>query len=266
MDILSFLKLDPKLWPFAVLAFLRIVTIFYFLPIIGNKAVPTQLRVALAIVITFTLWPFIADSAEKNTDNFHWDVWTLAVLTVQEVFFGFTFCFAAKFIIFAISIMSNLVGVNMGFHAASMFNPNTEDRESSFSALANWIVLVLIVLLNIPQFFLMNIAKSFTMSPIGILAQSGLLTKSAILLVQDCFILGLKLSAPLIVMQILTTISLGLLNRAMPQFNALVINFPASFLLTITVLFLTLSTFLNVVAKYGFQKEVGWVETILRVF
>ena len=161
MDILSFLKLDPKLWPFAVLAFLRIVTIFYFLPIIGNKAVPTQLRVALAIVITFTLWPFIADSAEKNTDNFHWDVWTLAVLTVQEVFFGFTFCFAAKFIIFAISIMSNLVGVNMGFHAASMFNPNTEDRESSFSALANWIVLVLIVLLNIPQFFLMKHCKIF---------------------------------------------------------------------------------------------------------
>ena len=105
MDILSFLKLDPKLWPFAALAFLRIVTVFYFLPVIGNRAIPTQLRVALAIVITFTLWPLIAYSFEKNTQIFHWDIWTLAFLTVQEVFFGFTFGFAAKFIIFSISIM-----------------------------------------------------------------------------------------------------------------------------------------------------------------
>ncbi|MBX9838112.1 MAG: flagellar biosynthetic protein FliR, partial [Silvanigrellaceae bacterium] len=49
MDILSVIQLDPKTWPLAVMAFLRITTMFFFLPIFGEQAVPTRLRIVLGL-------------------------------------------------------------------------------------------------------------------------------------------------------------------------------------------------------------------------
>ena len=266
MDILSAIQLDPKTWPLAVMAFLRITTLFFFLPIFGEQAVPIRLRIVLGLAFTFFVYPIISEKIYQSEMLLQWSGLTLILASLREVFFGFAVGYSAKLVIAAVSIASHTVGINMGFQVASMFSPGANDHESAFSVMKNWIAIILILTLNIHHIFIEGIYKSFLVVPIGPSVNAGALAKVALNIAQESFVLGLRLAAPLISVQILINISLGLLNRALPSLNVFIISFPISFIIAMIILFLTITSYLSVLGNYGMQKEVAWYESMRRVF
>ena len=265
MDFFSYLALDLKNTPYFVMVFLRIMTLFFFLPIIGDSVVPTRLRILLALGMTMVIWPQASPSFIEKSHIAHWDMSVMFLLTLREVFIGFCMGFAAKFIFYAASIMSQLVGVNMGFQAASMFNPTLGEQASSFSTFTNWIIVVALILLNFHHVLILNIGKSFYTMPLSFSLMNQQIAGHMVHLVHDAFVLGLKMAAPLLCVQILVTISLGLVNRAIPQLNVLVMNFPLSFLISMTVFMISIGTLIVVIANQGFHSEVGWLESTRRI-
>ena len=266
MDILSVIQLDPHRWPLAAMLFLRVVTIFFFLPIFGDQVVPIRLRIALGIVFSFFIYPIVSDYIADKNNLLQWNAFTIAIATIREIIFAVAVGFSAKLIFFGSSIASHLVGINMGFQAASMFNPQLNERESSYSVLQNWIVVVLLLSLNIHHFFLEGIVKSFASVPIGPIPDANSFAKISLHIANEAFVLGLRLAAPLITVQILINISMGLLNRSLPALNVFVISFPISFITTMIILFLSISSLVAIISTYGFQTELMWFETMKRAF
>lgn len=266
MDILSVIQLDPKTWPLAVMAFLRITTLFFFLPIFGEQAVPARLRIVLGLAFTFFVYPIVSEKIYQKDMLLQWSALTLLLATLREVLFGFAAGYATKLVIFAVSIASHTVGINMGFQVASMFSPGANDHESAFSVMQNWFAIILILTLNIHHIFIEGLVKSFIFVPIGANADPTALAKVAINIAQEAFVLGIRLAAPLISVQILINISLGLLNRALPSLNVFIISFPISFIVTMVILFISITSFLSLLAHYGMEKEVAWYESMRRVF
>ncbi|APJ02720.1 flagellar biosynthetic protein FliR [Silvanigrella aquatica] len=266
MDILSVIKLDPETWPLAVMAFLRITTLFFFLPILGEQAVPIKLRIVLGLAFTFFVYPIVTERIHQRDLLLQWSAATIVLSSLREVFFGFASGYAAKLIISAVSIASHTVGVNMGFQVASMFSPGANDHESSFSVFQNWIVVLLILLLNIHHIFIESLVKSFINIPLGPTANPTALAKVALSIAHEAFVLGLRIGAPLIAVQILINISMGLLNRALPSLNVFIISFPVSFTVAMIVLYLSLTSFLSLISHYGMEREVAWFDSMRRVF
>ena len=266
MDILSAIQLDPHKWPLAAMLFLRIVTIFFLLPVFGDQAIPVRVRIALGIAFSFFTYPIVSQYLHQSDNLLQWSPFTLLIATFREVIFAFAIGFSAKLVFFGTSIASHLSGVNMGFQAASMFNPSLSERESSYSVLQNWIVLVLFVTLNIHHIFIEEIVKSFVTVPIGPTFDPGSVAKIALHLVQEAFIIGLRMAAPLLTVQILVNISLGLLNRSLPALNVFTLNFPLSFLTSFFILFISMSSLFYVISHDGFLKELMWLDTMKRAF
>lgn len=266
MDILSIIQLDPKTWPLAIMAFLRITTVFFFLPIFGDQVVPARLRIVLGLSITFFIYPIVSDKIHQQDMLLQWSGLTLLLSTIREVIFGFAIGYSAKLVIIAVSIASHIVGINMGFQVASMFSPGANDHESAFSVMQNWFAIILILTLNVHHIFLEGLFKSFIYVPIGGIGDHTSLAKVSINIIQEAFSLGLRLAAPLMAVQILINISLGLLNRILPSLNVFIISFPISFTISILVLFLSIGSFISVLGKYGMEKEVAWYDSMKRVF
>ncbi|KAB8036223.1 flagellar biosynthetic protein FliR [Silvanigrella paludirubra] len=266
MDILSVIQLDPKTWPLAVMAFLRITTMFFFLPIFGEQAVPARLRIVLGLAFTFFVYPIVSERIFQSEMLLQWSGLTLILASLREVFFGFAVGYSAKLVIAAVSIAAHTVGINMGFQVASMFSPGASEHESSFAVMKNWFAIILILTLNIHHVFIEGLYKSFLIVPIGPTANASALAKVALNIAHEAFVLGLRLAAPLMSVQILINISLGLLNRALPSLNVFIISFPISFIIAMVVLFLTITSYLSVLGNYGMQKEVAWFESMRRVF
>ena len=266
MDILSAIQIDPHKWPLAAMLFLRIVTLFFFLPIFGDQVVPIRLRIALGIAFSFFTYPIVSEFLTQKDNLLQWSAFTLVIASLREVVFAIAIGFSAKLIFFGSSIASHLVGINMGFQAASMFNPTLNERESSYSVLQNWIVIVLFLTLNIHHIFIEGIVKSFVNVPIGPIPNASSLAKISLHIASEAFTLGLRFAAPLITVQILINISMGLLNRSLPALNVFVISFPLSFITTMIILFLSISSLVAIISTYGFNSEIIWFETMKRAF
>ncbi len=266
MDILSVIHIDQQRWPLVAMVFLRTVTIFFLLPIFGDQAVPARLRIGLGIAFTFFAYPIVSEFLTQKNYLIQWNVLSLLIITMRELIFAFALGFAAKLIYFGTSIASHLVGVNMGFQAASMFNPAFNDQESSYSVFKNWIVVVLFLILNVHHVFIEGIIISFASVPIGPTPDVNSFAKTGIGIAQEAFILGLRLAAPLMTVQILVNISMGLLNRSLPALNVFAISFPLSFITTMIILFLSVGSLVALISNYGFQHEIMWFETMRRAF
>ena len=266
MDILSVIELNPQTWPFPVMVFLRIVTIFFFLPIFGDQVVPVRLRIVLGLAFTFFVYPVVSEKIFQKENLLQWSSFTLAIATIREVLFGFAVGFAAKLVLSAVSIASHTIGINMGFQVASMFSPGINDHESSFSVFKNWFAILLILTLNIHHIFIDGLFKSFIYIPIGPTAEATSLAKVSLNIAQEACVLGLRLAAPIMTVQILINISLGLLNRTLPSLNVFIISFPISFIIALIVLYLSITSYLSILGNYGMQKEVMWFDSMRRVF
>lgn len=266
MNIETLLQLDPKVWPLAVMSFLRVLSIFIWLPILGETVVPMRLKVLFSIVFTFLLWPVIEGRLQVDKRFLEWDSAVLLFTTLREVFFGFAIGFAARSVVYAINIASQIVGVNMGFQAASLFNPMIGREETAFTTFQGWVLVVVMLSLNIHHIFLEGIANSFTSVPIGPVASAGAVSQMATHAVHELFELGIRIAAPLILIQALVTIALGLMNRAIPQLNVFIINFPVSFALSMAVLFFSAGSLVRFLSTSGAYMQVAEFEGMKRVF
>ena len=76
------------------LVFLRIAGIVVFVPFYNHRAFPNIIKIALSIVITFTVFPVL------NLQDFvtPLDAISLVLVAVREVFIGFVIGFAAQLV------------------------------------------------------------------------------------------------------------------------------------------------------------------------
>jgi flagellar biosynthetic protein FliR len=154
----------------------------------------------------------------------------------------------------------------MGFQTATLFTPQTQTQESAYSSLKIWLVTILILTFNIHHIFIKGIVNSFSTIPIAATANPEVLMGVIMQTITASFDIGLRIAAPLLLIQTLTTIALGLLNRALPQLNAFVISFPVSFLLSMVVLFFSASAFVRLIGTQGSLLEVAAFNQVQKAF
>lgn len=266
MTIDTLVQLDPRIWPVAIMSFLRVLTIFVWLPILGESIVPMRIKILFSVVFTFLMWPVI----EKYSPFLHvttdWSWPVLVLTTLREAFFGFAVGFSARIMVFGVSVASQLVGVNMGFQAASLFNPMLSREETAFSSFQGWLLLVVMLAFNIHHVFIEGIAKSFFEVPIGPIGSVTSITQAATHCLESIFEMALRLAAPLLLIQTVVTLALGLMNRALPQLNVFVMNFPLSFVLSMIVLFFSAGAIVRFLGSEGLHSELSGFEGMKRAF
>lgn len=266
MNYETLFQLDPKVWPFAVMVFLRIVSVLFFLPIFGDATIPARIRILFALVLSLCIWPVVEKHLHSSAGFIQWSPLTLGLATLREVFFGFAIGFAAKLLTFAASIGANIVGVNMGFQTATLFSPQIGIQESAFASLKVWLITILLLVFNIHHVFIQGIVNSFVTIPFAPEADSKALLSVVMQTVTVSFDIGIRIAGPLLLIQMVSTIALGLLNRALPQLNAFVISFPVSFLLSMIVLFFSASAFVRLMGEHAGIQEIAAFSRVQKAF
>jgi flagellar biosynthetic protein FliR len=258
----SLFTIDHRIWPFIAMMFLRIVTIFSFMPILGDKVLPAQVRIGLAIVFTMLLWPQFKIPYQNNAEMLSFS--NIFVFSVREMILGAAVGYCGKLLFFAVNFTGQLLGVAMGFQAAQMFSPTTDTEESSFSFFLGITVVTLFMSLNLHHFYFIKIAESMHQFPIGASIHSENLAKLTVIIVENIFFMGLKLAAPVAAIQWLVTIGVGLINRIVPQFNSMYYQMPLCFILGFVVLYLGASGAFQKITMQSASLQSGAINTLLK--
>jgi flagellar biosynthetic protein FliR len=234
------------------------------LPILGDRFVPMLVKVLLSLSISIALFPALIARGEVKPYEAHiWGASTgsLAAVMGFEALFALVIGYVGKMVFEAISFGGNLIGSFMGFSMASTYDPHQESQTQVIAEIQLAISILTFLALDGHHLMLRAALESYRIVGVGgmgLLANQGFngaFSQKLIELSGEVIKLGVQLGAPVALALFGVNIVFGVMAKALPQLNILVLSFATSALVGLVVMFLSVPEFQetagNIVGRAG---------------
>ena len=224
-----------QVWQGAMI-FARIGAIMLMLPGVGESYVPPRIRLSLALVVSLALWPLIAGSLPALPAT----LGGLAGWIIREVLVGLAIGALLRSFLTVLSTAGEVVALQTTLAFAQTANPMQAQPGSTISAFLMLLGTTLIFATNTHHLFIAGLVGSYELiAPVRPLVTGDFATL-AIKTVGDAFMLGIQLSAPVLVFALIFNLASGLVGRVMPAFQVYFAAAPLSIILGLSIFALSL--------------------------
>ena len=242
--------MDLQLVPVAqfqtfLLCLARVIALVAAIPAFAGVAASVRMKLGLAVATALVLFPLMA----PHTPQVDFTLTGFGLLMVNEVLLGALIGLVAQLVFTAVSFGGTVIGYQMGFAAANIFDPQTTQQLSLMSQFINILALLAFLALDGHHFFFRVIVESYQLLPPGPLDFSGGAVATLMRLGSHMFVLGVKFSAPVLALLLITNIVLGILARVFPQLNVFMLSFPLNIGIALIVIGLTLEAMFFVLRR-----------------
>ncbi len=165
---------------------------------------------------------------------------TFMLLMVSEVLLGGMIGLVAIMIFTAVEYGGTVIGYQMGFAAANIYDPQSERQLALISQFQNVFAILIFLAIDGHHIFLQVAVESYKILPPGVFNISGEAIPYLLKLSSRIFSLGIQFSAPILAVLLLSGLILGILSRVFPQLNVFLLSFPLNIGISFTVIGLTL--------------------------
>ncbi len=191
-------------------------------PILGDKTVNSRIKIGLVGLLSFAVYPIVS----ATTPELEITLPTAITAVAVEMATGLLIGFFLQLIFAAVLTAGQIIGVDMGLAMANMLDPNTNSQISIIAQFLNLLTLMVFILLKTHHFIIEAFAFSYRAIPVAGLQLSGealhILTKAAGMI----FAVAIKIAAPALVALFLTSVTMGIAARAVPQMNIFFVAHP----------------------------------------
>lgn len=220
-----------------LLVFARIGGAIMLLPGFGETFVPPRVRLIFALGLTLVLTPLVAGTLPGLPDT----IPALFLLLGGEIVIGLFFGGLARLLVTALHVAGVVIGFQTSLAGAQIFDPASAQQGSLIGTFLNLLGIFLIFISDLHHLMLIALADSYSLFVPGVALPLGEFSQKAARTVADSFAVGIRLSAPFIIIGMVFYIGLGLLARLMPQVQVFFIAIPLQVALGFVVLALVLS-------------------------
>ncbi|MDD3801183.1 MAG: flagellar biosynthetic protein FliR [Desulfuromonas thiophila] len=229
---LSIDSLQPLL-----ICFTRVIALLASMPVLGGQ-VPRQVLLGLAVLLTGLIFPAVQTHLPQNA----FAPLFLALLVANETLLGIMLGFAARLIFTAVEFGGTVVGYQMGFAAANVYDPQNQRQVALVSQFQNVFAILVFLALDGHHIFIRALVDSYDLLPPGLFDFSGGAVPYLMELTSHMFVLAIRFSAPVLAVMLLSSLVLGILARVFPQLNVFLLSFPINIALAFIVLGLTMNS------------------------
>lgn len=218
------------------LVFLRVSIILVILPLFDSRSIPPMLKAGLALAVSILVFPLLnVKQMPLITEAIPFG---LGVVT--ELILGFAIGLSVRLIFAGIQLAGQLAGYQMGFGIVNVMDPLNHAQVSIMAHLSYLIAILIFLSVNAHHWFLYAMADSFQVIPPMEFHIAGTLTGQMVDLAAEMFTIAIKISAPIMVVLLLTSVALGVVSRTVPQMNIFIVAFPLKIFVGIIFFILTL--------------------------
>ncbi|HEY9077913.1 MAG TPA: flagellar biosynthetic protein FliR [Anaerolineaceae bacterium] len=233
------------------MALTRILSIVIHIPVLAGPAVPTQVRIALGIILTLIMVPWQPVSSATEA----LPLITFAVGIFKELVIGTLAGFAIDLTFGAVQITGELVGLTGGFTASRILNPALGESTSVIDQLYTMVALLIFLALNGHHTFLAALNLSFQVIPTnGPLPATDLASFTQ--MTSRLIMIGIQMALPVMGALLLTDLTLGLLARVAPQIQVFFLGLPLKVGISLLGTSLALSIIIPVIVDL--YKQMGF--------
>jgi flagellar biosynthetic protein FliR len=188
-------------------------------PPFGGQYTPVPVKVGLSVVLGIAISPTVAMPASLTLA-------ALTVMAIREAAIGLALGLSIRILMAGAELAGQLTGFQLGFAYAATVDPQTGARNNLIAALYSSITLLTFLGINGHHALLRALAESYQAMPIGIGHVDSQMATSVAALLGLLFVFGTQMAAPIVIVLLVAELAVGLISRAAPALNLMVIGFP----------------------------------------
>ncbi|MDF2550418.1 MAG: fliR [Chlamydiales bacterium] len=215
--------------------FARVGGMMMLAPFFSHLAISQTVRTFIAVFITvllaFSLYPaYRLHPTEYGLTEViaipQASLLEIALLLLKEIAVGALIGFCFSLVYEAISLAGQLVTTAIGLSFNELLDPASNSVQPTLGHFYMISATMIILILDIHHLYLELFTKSFLIIPLGHYQMPEEMLSHIIIGSARFFPLGLQIAAVPLVVLLLSTLSLGLMSRVMPEMNIFAMSFP----------------------------------------
>lgn len=204
-------------------------------PMLGGTYAPAQVKLGLTVLLALALAPSVNVPATLS------DV-SLTLLIAREAVIGLSIALAVRALIEAAELAGHLSGFQIGFSYAATIDPVSGARNTVVTTLYGLLALLTFFAINGHHEIIRALAMSYAKLPMGAGHMDGSILNAVRQMLALVFVVGARLSAPIIVVLLIVELAIGLISRSAPSLSFMTIGYPVRLIVGLTVLGLMIAT------------------------
>lgn len=230
------MSVDSALLYSFLLVFVRCSAMLLVSPMFGAQNTPLQVRIfttlAIAGALTLVIEPSIGPAPTE--------LYTLAGAVLKEALAGILIGTFMSFVLQAAQMGGAIIDMQMGLSMSQELNPITGVPVTVISQFKYMLALVIFLSMNCHHQMILVFARSYQTMPALTYDSIPAVRTGIVGFVGELSLLALQLAAPVMAVSLIVDAGLGIVNKAVPQVQAMLVGLPAKVILGMIALSLGL--------------------------
>lgn len=237
-----------------ILIFVRMTGLFVIAPIFGRRNIPSGFKIGFSFMLALILINTVAMPDIEYYNN----LYQYVLLVFREFIVGITIGYVSYLIFTSIYIAGQMIDMQMGFGMVNVIDP-VSNIQVPVTSNFYFIISMLIFLMSGGHHVLIKgLFDSYNVVPLGGAVFKPDLMNDLIRVFGSVFLLGFKISAPIIAAILITDVALGIMSKAVPQLNVFIVGMPLKIAVGIMIMILTIPMFMSIadILINGMRSEI----------
>lgn len=245
-----------------LLVFVRMTGLFVIAPIFGRRNIPAYFKIGFSLLLALIMMNTLPQVKLDYYDN----IYAFTLLVFKEFIMGITLGYVSYLVFTAVYMAGQIIDMQIGFGMVNVLDPVSNIQVPLTSNFYFIICMLVFLDFNGHHALIRSLFESYTLVPIGSAGFSTNLMNELLRAFGNIFVIGFKISAPIIAAILITDITLGVISKTVPQLNFFVVGMPLKIIIGLLVMVLTMRMFGSVIdvmingmnsEMYNFIKDMG---------
>lgn len=238
----DFMVLEAEILKVFILVMARVSGLIVAAPVLGSRNFPVIGKIGLAALTAILITPTIM-ALEETLPS---ESLAFAALAVGEMMIGLLMGFVMTIVFASLQVAGQIIDMQAGFGLVNVFNPALETQFPIFGFFLFILAVFFLLVTNGHHLMLRALVTTFERIPLGGFVLRPELLKHVSQWGAAMFVDGLIIAAPVAAALFVAYVVMGLAGRVVPQIQLFVIGFPLTIALSLFVMALSVSLYLQV--------------------
>ncbi len=237
------------------LVFVRVMALIMLAPLLSSSSIPRIARIAVALLAASLVLPMVRDSGYPIPPT----GLGYAMVVIGEAMIGIIMAFMLNIMYAAFQTAGQMFSLQMGFGASQVFDPLAQIEIPLLGQFLNLVAMFVFVFTRgFQKVFLTGVYYSFqSVRATDLIVLREDLITTILRGLSNLFQNALIIAFPILGTLFLVQIVMGLLGKAAPQMNLLVMGFPISIGVAFLIMLITIPFLMNTfdrIIELGFEE------------